>query len=219
MNNIPNIKTLAEMFQHVCQKEAGICQYTQKVAKLAQQFSSVAELGVYELDSGFGILHGLSKNPSPSRSYLGIDTSPAPQLLLELAIKWSKDAGIDFRFLQANDLDIQLDPVDLLCIDSNHTYRHLTYELETFSPIVRSVIVIHDTSPPWGYADQNEKNHPLMNSRYPAHIDRKKRGLWAAVVDFLKKHSEWNLIERRFENSGITVIRRNQRSAIYRTQE
>jgi hypothetical protein len=68
---------------------------------------------------------------------------------------------------------------------------------------------MHDTSPPWGYMDQNQQSpQQEIESRYPPHISRTKRGLWSAVVDFLGQHSEWQLVERQTEGHGYTIIKR-----------
>ena len=176
---------------------------------LARICRSVTELGVYHLGSGFAILQGLSENASSVRSYLGIDIGSAPEEKVQLAQKWASHKNIDFRLLQASDFDIDIDPVDLLHIDTFHTYRHLTYELEKFSSVVRSYILMHDTSPPWGYVDENQQAlNREIESRYPPHINRTKRGLWTAVEDFLGQHSEWQLVERQTESPGYTIIKR-----------
>ena len=114
-----------------------------------------------------------------------------------------------FNFLQANDFLIDLEPTDMLFIDSWHTYRHLTYELETFSPKVSKYIAMHDTSPPWGY--QDEPFYQGFIPEYPAHINLEKRGLWPAVEDFLSNHPEWVLKKRYLNNCGFTILERVKR--------
>jgi cephalosporin hydroxylase len=103
-------------------------------------------------------------------------------------------------------MTIEIPSTDLLFIDSLHTYCHLTYELEKFSPHVRKYIAMHDTSEPWGTVDDTEYGGDY--SEYPAAFDREKRGLWAAVEDFLSRHPEWRLLERRLNNHGFTVLER-----------
>jgi hypothetical protein len=65
---------------------------------------------------------------------------------------------------------------------------------------------MHDTSEPFGDRDDNEYYGDY--SEYPTHIDRSKRGLWPAVEDFLKKHPEWTVHERYYNNHGFTVLKR-----------
>ena len=94
----------------------------------------------------------------------------------------------------------------MLFIDTWHTYRHLSYELEKFSPKVRKYIAMHDTSEPWGSDDEPAYYGPVR--KYPPHIDLNKRGLWTAVEDFLAAHPEWKLKERHLNNHGFTVLER-----------
>lgn len=175
--------------------------------QLARECSSVVELGVRNMVSTWGMLKGLSENPNTPRFYLGIDLMYPPPEKLRMAQEIARVHAITFEFWQASDMDIDIDPVDLLFIDTLHTYCHLTYELEKFSPQIHKYIVMHDTSAPWG--DTDDYGYHGNYSEYPAHIDRNKRGLWPAVVDFLERHPEWTLHDRRLNNHGLTILKRN----------
>ena len=168
--------------------------------------SSVVEIGLRSIVSTWGILQGLADNTAQHKTYLGIDLPVPPEENLEEARRIALGSGIDFQFLQANDMTIDLAPADMLFIDSLHTYCHLTYELEKFSPVIKEYIAMHDTSDPWGTLDDTE--YKGNYSEYPAEYDRNKRGLWAAVEDFLARHPEWVLHERKFNCYGFTVLRR-----------
>ena len=157
------------------------------------------------------MLHGvcwlLLENKSGVRSYLGIDIVTPPFGILNEAAYLALKCGINFKFIKANDMDIDIAPVDMLFIDSLHTYCHLTYELEKFSPKARKFIAMHDTSAPWGTEDDDAYRGDY--SEYPAWIDRTKRGLWVAVEDFLVRHPEWKLKERRLNCHGLTILERS----------
>jgi hypothetical protein len=173
---------------------------------LAMQCSTVVEIGLRSMVSTWGILQGLSESATPSRSYLGIDLSSPPAQTLRFAGQLAEGNEIAFHFLQANDMDIEMGPTDMLFIDSLHTYCHLTYELETFSPYVKKYIAMHDTSAPWGDAD--DITYYGDYSEYPSEYNQEKRGLWSAVVDFLKRHPEWTLYQRSYNNYGFTILKR-----------
>lgn len=173
---------------------------------LAKECSSVVEIGVRDMDSSWGLLKGLSENPHHERSYLGIDIQYPPDETLKLAKEISREFGISFRFWQANDMHIDIEPTELLFIDSLHTYCHLTYELEKFSPKVTKYIVLHDTSEPWEY--QNDNEYRGNYSEYPFKYDCTQQGLWPAVEDFLKQHPEWCLHARFLNNHGLTVLKK-----------
>lgn len=174
---------------------------------LAKECSSVCEIGVRSMVATWGLLQGLTESTQPNRSYLGIDLDYPPSDSLNLANKIAQTLAIKFDFWAKDDTTIALQPTDLLFIDSLHTYCHLTYELETFAPQVTKYIVMHDTSAPWGEMDMDDIYFGDRSS-YPEWIDRTKRGLWPAVEDFLSKHPEWVLHERRFNSHGLTILKR-----------
>jgi hypothetical protein len=173
---------------------------------LAKECSSVVEMGMRTMVSSWGILKGLSENPSPSCSYVGIDINVPPLDILTSAKQLAENHGISFTFCQANDMNIDIEPAELLFIDTLHTYCHLTYELEKFSPKISKYIAMHDTSSPWGTRDEDSYRGNF--SEYPSEYNRVKRGLWPAVEDFLLRHPEWALYDRSFNNHGFTILKR-----------
>ncbi len=198
---------LENVYAEHCQTPSDINEHISILRLYASECSSATEIGVRSLVSTWGLLCGLSDSIEEKKTYLGIDLQYPPADKLQMAKQLAQANGVEFQFLAANDMHIALEPVDLLFIDSLHTYCHLTYELETFSPIVGKYICLHDTSGPWGEKDDWEYGGTY--SEYPPHIDRTKRGLWSAVVDFLESHPEWHLVERRLNNNGFTILKRD----------
>ena len=173
---------------------------------LAHQCASAVEIGVKGMGSTWGILKGLSEDTSEPRSYLGIDTGPHPAAVLRYAKKVAEECGIAFDVLQVSELNADIGTTDLLFINSFHTYTHLMYELETFSPKVAKFIALPYTNIPSAYF--NDPAYLGDYSEFPCLYDPLKRGIWLAMEDFLKRHREWALYERRFNNNGFTVLRR-----------
>jgi hypothetical protein len=194
-----------QYIKHCCEY-SDIYEHLPVLRQLASECSTVVEIGLRGMVSSWGLLQGLADNPSPSRSYIGIDIYYPPAEILYPAMKLSEGCGISFEFWNANDMDIEIEPTELLFIDSLHTYCHLSYELEKFSPYVSKYIAMHDTSAPWGNMDDDAYQGDY--SEYPSHYDRNKKGLWPAVEDFLAKHPEWILFERHLNNHGFTILKR-----------
>ena len=201
-----SMPTLQEVYEQHCRERSDICEHLPPLRDLAQECTSVIEIGVRSMVSTWGILQGLSESSAKNRTYLGIDLHYPPKETLQLADTLATKAGVLFSFWKGNDMTINLPSVDFLFIDSLHTYCHLTYELETFAPQVQKYIALHDTSPPWELRDDDEYWGDYLE--YPSHIDRSKRGLWPAVQDFLFTHSDWVLEERRTNCHGLTVLKR-----------
>lgn len=128
-------ESLEGMYLHHCHQPSDINEHIPVLRKLASECASVTEIGVCSIVSTWGILQGLSENGMLERKYLGIDLQAPDMAKLELAKRLAEEHGIDFTFWAINDMEIEkLEEVDMLFIDSLHTYCHLTYELETFSP-------------------------------------------------------------------------------------
>lgn len=196
---------LKELYDFHCSNPSDINEHLPILRDLALECQSVTEIGVRSMVSTWAILQGLSEHKDHP-TYLGIDLSVPPMDNFKKAKKLARSNGVSFKFWKANDMKIEIMPVDLLFIDSLHTYCHLTYELEKFSPKVNKFIALHDTSEPWG--NQEDLDYQGNYSEYPANIDRSKKGLWPAVEDFLTNHPEWSLYHRYLNLHGFTILQR-----------
>lgn len=87
---------------------------------------------------------------------------------------------------------IVIAPTDLLVVDSYHSYDQVKTELELHADKVRKYIFFHDTTL---YADRGQGG---------------ENGIWPAIDEFLQSHTEWQLVERRTNNNGMTLIKRVQ---------
>jgi len=203
----PNLKKIYDYYASLSIWECDIGEHMPVLKQLGKECPTVVEIGLGLVISTWGLLQGLSENSALHRSYLGIDIAMPPSDNLQLAKDEAERCNISFRFQRVNDLHLQsLEPADLLFIDSMHTYCHLTYELETFSPYIQKYIAMHDTSEPWG--DRDDAEYYGNYSEYPSHYDRSKKGLWPAVVDFLTRHPEWELEKRYLNCHGFTILKR-----------
>lgn len=198
---------LKQQYHIHCAGPSDIFEHVSVLHDLSIQCTIVTEIGLRTMNSTWGILQGLSENPSNNCVYTGIDLDIPPADIFNRAKSLAERNNIKFNFVHANDMDIDIDPTELLFIDSMHTYCHLTYELEKFCGKVSKFIAMHDTDEPWGFIDDFQQYHG-DKSEYPDSIDKTKAGLWQAVLDFLDRHPEWILQERRTNNHGFTILKR-----------
>ncbi len=200
--------SLDQQYAQHCKERSDINEHLPVLRQLSSECSSVIEIGVRNVVSTWGILIGLTDSPHHPKSYLGIDLNYPPENKYRLAQALAEQNQISFKFWKGNDLDAEVEPADMIFIDTLHTYCQLTVELEKFASKANKYITMHDTSAPWG--DQDDTEYRGDCSEYPAYVDRTKRGLWPAVVDFLARPPEWELKERRFNNHGFTTLMRVQ---------
>ena len=59
----------------------------------------------------------------------------------------AKECSIDFKFIHASDIDIEIDETDLLFIDTMHTADHTYLELKNHAHKVKKFLVFHDVNP------------------------------------------------------------------------
>jgi hypothetical protein len=200
-------KELLSIYEEHCKLPSDINEHLPHLRNLAKNCPRVVEVGLRTMVSSWGLLQGLSENSAKKRSYIGIDVYIPDAPILDKAKRLARSNGISFRFLHTNDMQVEPIDADLLFLDSMQTYCHVLYELEKFSPRIHKYIAIHDTSEPWGSA--NDTSYPGNYAEYPAHLNRKKKGVWPAVQDFLKAHPDWTLVKRYINNHGFTILKRN----------
>lgn len=198
---------LFALYNNACTTPSDVNEHVAVLKDLAKQCQTVLEIGIRSMVTSWGIYQGLAESGAGDRCYIGIDLDEPPVEAFNLAKKLTRAHGIEYKFLQGNDMILEPVEADMLFIDSLHTYCHLTYELEKFSPKTKKFIAMHDTSEPWGYIVDYQQYHGDY-SEYPAEYSRTRVGLWAAVEDFLERHPEWELHERRLNCHGLTILRR-----------
>ena len=115
----------------------------------------------------------------------------------------AEEFGLNFKFIKANVLDIEIEETDLLFLDTWHAYKQLKAELELHSPKVRKYIVFHDTTT---YGNVDETNYEILGSEWKG----EGIGIWKAIEEFLQSNPEWELIERFTNCNGLTIIGKKQ---------
>ena len=114
---------------------------------LTEGCESVTEMGVRYCVSTFAFIEGNPKKLTcidivHPNTYVN---QGGPQAFEEVA-QLVKEKHIDFKFIEASTLDIEIEPTDLLFIDTLHTYPHLSQELKLHADKVKKYIVLHDTT-------------------------------------------------------------------------
>jgi len=103
-----------------------------------------------------------------------------------------------------------MEDTDLLFIDTWHVYGQLKRELARWHSYAGKYIILHDTTvDEWQGESIRVGWDAIKQSKETGiPVDEIRKGLWPAVVEFLKEHSEWELHARYVNNNGLTVLRR-----------
>jgi len=196
-------------YETVCNKQNDLTPYAQVLHYMANNVSSVVEMGigplVYGLNSTWALLYGLHQAPgNHNKKYVAYDYQDNPvNNHIYTAKDIAKDLNIDFDFIIGDTGEVVIESSDLLFIDTDHTYQHLMKELTLHSPKINKYILIHDTSGKYGHWEDWPYDH---ERRGDLRDKPEKYGLWPCCVDFLKDNKEWKLLTRYEQNNGLTIL-------------
>lgn len=173
-----------ELYQHVCETESDINQFLPTLRRYASMSEHVTEFGVRTANSTCALLAGQPK------TLVCYDIAIQHQYLENLA-RVRGDTILIWH--EANVLNIDIAPTDLLFIDTLHTYGQLKAELGKHAEKVRKFLIFHDT---WGYRNKDEGDTPTD-----------KKGLWPAIEEFLESNPQWKIVEDLQYGWGLTVLK------------
>ena len=94
--------------------------------------------------------------------------------------------GKDVQYIKGNTLGIDIEPTDMLFIDTEHTYQQLSQELRLHAHKVRKFLAFHDTDKPFGGE------------------------LLPAIMEFLASNKDWAVRTHNIHCHGFTVLERVQ---------
>ena len=177
-------KSLNEIYERLCSTPSDINEHLPTLAKYASECEHITEMGVRYIVSTYALLMG---NPKKMISY-DIDLcnwEPVRDLV--------KDTT-DFSFAVGNTLEIEIEPTELLFIDTLHNYAQLKKELELHASKVSKYIIFHDTT-----------SFETIGESYSGNPEI---GIWPAIQEFLKENPQWMIKQRFTNNNGLTIIKK-----------
>jgi hypothetical protein len=181
---------LDELYASVRRTPSDIVEHLELLSRLSSLCDHVTEFGVRTGNSTVALLYGRP------RAVVSYDILPCINGQ-EIAAA-AEEAGIEFAFRQESSLSAEIEPTDLLFIDTLHTFTQLTGELRNHAGKVRRFIAFHDTTT---FGDQDEQPVPPGTNEAV--------GLWPAISRFLKSSPAWELKFYATNNNGLTVLNRS----------
>jgi hypothetical protein len=133
--------TLEKKYEKAKVTPSDINMFIPKLREYASKCSHVTEFGVRWIVSTWGLLAG---SPKKLVSYDIVHPSQH-NAKIEEVYGIAKDNNIEYEFNLASSLEAEIEPTDLLFIDTEHTYSHLTKELNLHHKKVSKYIICHDT--------------------------------------------------------------------------
>ena len=177
------LRDLEAAYERLCQTPSDIHEHLPTLRRYAEQCDHITEFGVRWVVSTIAFL-------TARKRLVSYDVASHPNI--EACLMTAGRAGLAWRFVQASTLEVEIEETDLLFVDTLHTYRQLSQELDLHHGKVRRWILLHDTTT-FGEAGE----------------DAMRPGLWRAVQEHIERHGdEWELVHRYQNNNGLTVLGR-----------
>ena len=176
-------------FEELCTASSDINEHLETLRDLASECNHVTEMGVRGIVSTWAFVEGLKTGGT----LISIDIQ-FPAIYggdLKPIIDECKEKGINFTFRLGDTRKIEIEPTDLLFVDTLHRYSQLKIELALHADKARKYLIFHDTTN-FETIGENE-------------IDK---GLWLAIEEFLAEHKEWKLKFRHTNCNGLTALER-----------
>lgn len=168
-------------YQDACARDTDIHEHLPVLSELTSQCTHVTELGVGWAQSTRAFL----RHDIELHSYEFM-----PQPGIREFFEEAKNAGRNVTLHVDDTRKVEIAETDLLFVDSLHIYEQVQKELELHAGKARKYIGFHDTTT---YADNGEFGG---------------KGIWPAIQEFIDSHPEWQLVERRTNNNGLTILKR-----------
>ena len=168
-------------YQDACVRDTDIHEHLPTLSELTSQCTHVTELGVGWAQSTRAFL----RHDIELHSY---ECMPLPGICE--FFEEARNAGRNVTLHVDDTRKVKIAETDLMLVDSLHIYEQVQKELELHAGKVRKYLLFHDTTL---FADQGEFGG---------------KGIWPAVQEFIDSHPEWQLVERRTNNNGLTILKR-----------
>jgi hypothetical protein len=179
--------SIEELYIQNKENPSDINEHLETLYKYAKECNTIAEFGLRWVCSSYALAH------ARPQKLICVDINNHGNV--DSFIELCKMENINAVFHQADTRNYELEEVDMLFIDTLHTFDQLTKELEIHPPKVKKYMMFHDTVS-YGNVDemtgQTGENH----------------GLIPAIKNFLKNNPHWQELETHTNNNGLTILKR-----------
>ena len=189
---------LEEKVNELFRTQSDINEHIPTILKYGQECNHITEMGVRGILSTWAWLAS-----APKDKLISYDLHHPSKRNgnIEEVEDTAKLYNINYQFIVADVLEIDIEETDLLFIDTWHHYNQLKAELKRHSHKARKYICFHDTT---SYEHRSEPT--TSENAFLGELNWNK-GLWDAVTEFLEENKNiWKLKERFTNNNGFTII-------------
>lgn len=164
-----------------------VAHYMEPIYEYAKECDSIVEMGINQCNTTWAFLKAKPKDGliSIDINIKGLGGTPQykdENIWLYWAKQLAEEEKVPFSVVEASTLEVSIPEVDLLFIDTEHTYDQLSGELSLHGNKSKKYIILHDTT-----------LFPMLNH---------------AVNEFLNGNPHWKVKEKLSDKPGLTVLSR-----------
>lgn len=169
-----------------------INEHVPTLRRFASECSHVTEFGVRSGNSTRAIM---AARPARLVSYDFRENEFMTRLFSQ-----EEGSGYPYSYILQDVLEADIEPTQMLFIDTWHSYDQLSEELKKHAGKVSRYIILHDTET-YGFTGEN------------CYGKQARSGLWSALGEFFLKNPTWRVLEHFPNNNGLTVLVRSSVTA------
>lgn len=181
-----------EKYNVACNTPTDIFQHLPTIKRYSEQCETICEMGVRYVVSTWAMLMAKPKK------LISVDITYRDEVAECKEI--CKEYGLNWEYVLESSLTYDMPNVDMLFIDTIHTYKQLDGELKKHGNNVNKYIVFHDTE---SYRDIGEDSYHAINNPNPIGT-----GIWRAIEEFMAANPHWVIAEHFSNNNGLTILQR-----------
>lgn len=181
---------IEHFLKHYKQVTPDICEHLDTLTSLSKECEHVTEMGFRHGASFCALLMG---KPKKLITYDLV----IPKEIIPIFDEIKGETEI--HLYADNTLSIEIEPTDLLFIDTLHTYSQLKKELELHGDKAKKYLVFHDTET---FGNKGE--------------DGFEKGLKDALDEYMIETGKWKIFKHYPNNNGLTILERYENPLSFR---
>tara|TARA_R110002074_G_scaffold77658_2_gene176062 strand:- start:736 stop:1332 length:597 start_codon:yes stop_codon:yes gene_type:complete len=194
---------IQERYNLVCNEPSDIHEHLPTLKQYTEECETVVEMGVRWITSTWAFLAGQPKKLTS----IDIQYPKYYNANLEDVESLAEEAGIEFKFVLGDTLNMTIEECDMLFIDTWHVYDQLKAELALHADKVKKYIIMHDTTS-FGFRGESINDNITESITAKTVGEGQRQGIVPAINEFLESHKEWKLKSVYENNNGLTIIQR-----------
>ena len=187
------MEEILKKYNDLCNTPSDINEHLPVIKKYSEECEHVTEMGVRYVVSTWALLASKPKKIVCYDILTGLDMNIFNNNISELSDR-AKEENVDFSFIQADVLNIEIEDTDLLIIDTYHEYNQIKQELNLHAIKVKKYLIFHDTTTFGEFGETFKEPNTV--------------GIWPAIEEFLNNNPEWKIQERLTNNNGLTILKK-----------